>query len=231
MQSAQSSGRFVYVVGRFVVRPMIKLSTPARKLVGYLALCYGEASRVRAAESLWPDMPEEAGRANLRRSLWQVPRGWIDVVGDTLILNADCDMGAMRVAAATAISGGSLTFDQIDILSEDLLPGWHDEWATDKQDEIRSLRVQALEAACRSLCACGNHALAIQAGVAALLAEPLRESAAAALIEAHIAQNNRFDAIRCYRALAKRLDAELGVLPDNALSQRIESLQQTKLVA
>ena len=72
-------------------------------------------------------------------------------------------------------------------------------------EAFRMLRVQALEAACRTMAAAGHYALATQAGIAALSAEPLRESAAEALIEAHLAQRNRYDAMQCYKALARRL--------------------------
>jgi hypothetical protein len=40
------------------------------------------------------------------------------------------------------------------------------------------LPVQALEATCRTMALSGQHALATQAGAAAIAAEPLRESAA-----------------------------------------------------
>ena len=83
------------------------------------------------------------------------------------------------------------------------------------------LRVQALEAACRTMAAAGSHALATQAGAAAVAAEPLRESAAEALIEAHLAQRNRYEAMLCFRSLAQRLDLELGVSPDPILAQRM----------
>jgi DNA-binding SARP family transcriptional activator len=69
--------------------------------------------------------------------------------------------------------------------------------------------------------ASGQLTLATQAGAAALAAEPLRESAAEALIEAHLAQRNRFEALRCFRSLAQRLESELGVEPDPALVERL----------
>ena len=74
------------------------------------------------------------------------------------------------------------------------------------------------------MAAMGSHALATQAGTAALAAEPLRESAAEALIDAHLAQRNRYEAARCFRGLADRLREELGVLPDPALTRRLSSI-------
>ena len=54
----------------------------------------------------------------------------------------------------------------------------------------------------------------------AVAAEPLRESAAEALIDAHLAQRNRHQAVQCFRRLEQRLDEELGVEPDPALAAR-----------
>ena len=224
-------GRRISVVGRLGIHPMMKLSLPARKLIALLALRGGEAPRQAIADGLWPDMPEEAGRASLRRSLWQVPRGWIGAVGDSLMLEAECDLPEARAAAVRAIQGQPVTFDEIDILSSDVLPGWHDEWVLPVHEEFRTLRVQALEAACRTLLAHGNLPLAIQAGTAALIAEPLRESAAEALIEVHLAQHNRYEALRCYDALVKRLSDELSIPPMRELTDRLAAAGLARTVA
>jgi DNA-binding SARP family transcriptional activator len=71
------------------------------------------------------------------------------------------------------------------------------------------------------MAASGYFALATQAGAAAIAAEPLRESAAEALIMAHLAQRNRYDAAQCFRTLARRLQDELGVSPDPSLKKRL----------
>lgn len=224
-------GRTISVVGRLGIYPMTKLSLPARKLLVLLAVRGGETSRQAIADDLWPDMQEEAGRASLRRSLWQVPRGWVSAVADSLKLEADCDLPEARAAAVRAIEGQPVTFDEIDILSSDILPGWHDEWVLPVHSEFRTLRVQALEAACRTLLSHGNLPLAIQAGTAALMAEPLRESAAEALIDVHLAQHNRYEALRCYDALVKRLDEELSIPPMRELTNRLAAAGLTRNVA
>jgi DNA-binding SARP family transcriptional activator len=224
-------GRRISVVGRLGIYPMMKLSLPARKLIALLALRGGEASRQASADGLWPDMTEDSGRASLRRSLWQVPRGWVSVVGENLVLEAECDLPEARAAAVRAIGGEPVTFDEIDLLSSDVLPGWHDEWVLPIHDEFRTLRVQALEAACRTLLAHGNLPLAIQAGTAALMAEPLRESAAEAVIEVHLAQHNRYEALRCYDALVKRLQDELSVQPMRELTDMLAAAGLARTVA
>ncbi|WP_271590588.1 AfsR/SARP family transcriptional regulator [Bradyrhizobium sp. CCBAU 53415] len=216
--------RKVAILGRLGVYPMVRLSLPARRLLAYLALQGRPVSRTAAAGNLWLDLPEDAGRANLRRALWHVPRGWIEAVGDELALSADVDFARAQAVAAHALRGEALTYEDIVLLSNDVLPGWHEEWLIAGQEAFRLLRVEALEAACRMMTTSGDLALAAQAGMAALAAEPLRESAAEALIDAYLAQRNRYQAVQCYRSLAKRLACELGVAPDEALAKRVASI-------
>lgn len=216
--------RKVAVVGRLGVSPMVRLSLPGRRILAFLALRGEPVGRGVASAALWPDLPDETGRANLRRALWQVPRGWINPVGDELVLQAESDLAQAHRAAAAALNGEPLTLDEINRLSNDILPGWHEEWVLPAQDAFRLLRVQALETACRTMARTGNHALATQAGAAAVVAEPLRESAAEALIDAHLAQRNRYEAALCFRSLSRRLHDELGVSPDPTLTKRLVSI-------
>lgn len=219
----------VGIVGRLGVHPMVRLSLPARRILAYLALRGQPVARGVASADLWPDVIDEIGRANLRRALWHLPRGWVDAVGDELVLEAECDLARARQVAGRALGGEPLSFDEIALLSEDILPGWHEEWVLPAQDAFHLLRVQALEAACRTMAAAGSHALATQAGAAAVAAEPLRESAAEALISAHLAQRNRYEAAQCFRTLARRLRDELGVAPDPALSRRLVGIDLERL--
>lgn len=213
--------RRIAVVGRLGVYPMMRLSLPGRRLLAYLVLRRQPVARGLASAHLWPDVPDETGRANLRRALWHVPRGWIETIGDELVLDAVSDLSLAHQIAARALSGEPLALDEIALLSNDILPGWHEEWVLAEQDSFHMLRVQALESACRTMAASGQFDLAIQAGTAALEAEPLRESAAEALIDAHLMQHNRYQAAQCFRLLAQRLDDELGVEPDPALAARV----------
>ena len=216
-----NSKRIVGIVGGLGVYPMVRLSLPGRRLLAYLCLRSQTVSRNVVAADLWPDQPEEVGRANLRRALWHVPAGWISALGTELVLEADTDISRARQLAARAISGELLTLDDITLLSSDILPGWNEEWLIAAQDAFHLLRVQALEAACRTMMKSGNYVLATQAGAAAVAAEPLSESAVEALISAHLGQHNRHQAAQCFRSLEQRLRKELGVTPDPALSDRL----------
>ncbi|MEN2744258.1 AfsR/SARP family transcriptional regulator [Sinomonas halotolerans] len=211
---------------------MVRLALPARRVLAFLALHesgphQSAVPRGAAAEQLWPDVPEPHGRANLRRALWQLPHGWVESVGEDLVLDAEVDLHRARAVAAACLGGRHATLEEIALLSEDLLPGWHEEWATAAQDSFRQLRLQALEAVCRTMAGAGQHALATQAGIAALAAEPLSESAAEALIAAHLSQGNRYAALRCYRDFRRLLWDELGVDPAPALVARLTHVSGT----
>lgn len=213
--------RRIAIVGGLGIYPMVRLALHGRRLLAYLALRGKIVSRAAAAADLWPDVAEEVGRANLRRTLWHLPPGWVKTSSHELILEAEADVARARQAAARAMNGETLSFDEIALLSQDVLPGWHDEWLVGAQDAFRLLRVQALEEACRTMTARGQLALATQAGAAAVAAEPLCESAAEALINAHLAQRNRYQAAQCFNSLAARLRDELGVTPDPVLARRL----------
>jgi DNA-binding SARP family transcriptional activator len=217
----------VGLLGRLGVFPMVRLSLPGRRLIAYLALRGEPVMRRAAAAELWPEQCEEAGRANLRRALWTLPLGWVEASGDELVLQANTDFADAQHAAERAMLGEKLGFREIELLSQDVLPGWCEEWLIPMQERFRMLRVQALEAACRALLAAQEFALATQAGAAAMAAEPLRESAAEVLIDAHLAQRNRFEAVQCFRAFEKRLKLELGVAPHPSLLRRVESLRRS----
>lgn len=213
--------RLVAILGGLGVYPMVRLSLPGRRLIACLCLHGHPVPRNVVAAGLWPDQPEDVGRANLRRALWHLPVGWISAVGTDLVLEAETDLGRARHLAAQAISGEPLTLDDITLLSNDILPGWNEEWLLAAQDSFHLLRVQALEAACRTMAKAGNYVLATQAGAAAVAAEPLSESAVEALISAHLGQHNRHQAAVCFRGLEQRLRSELGVAPDPSLAERL----------
>lgn len=213
--------RRITIFGRLGVYPMMRLSLPGRRLLAYLAIRRQPVARSLASAQLWPDVADDAGRANLRRALWNVPHGWVATIGDELVLDAQCDLEDAHRSAARALAGEPLSLEEIALLSNDILPGWHEEWVLPQHDAFHMLRVQALEATCRTMASSGQYGLAIQAGAAAVAAEPLRESAAEALIDAHLAQRNRYQAVQCFRLLAQRLDHELGVEPDPALAARV----------
>jgi DNA-binding SARP family transcriptional activator len=86
-----------------------------------------------------------------------------------------------------------------------------------ERERFHQLRLHALEALCDRLTTAGRYGEAIDAGLAAVTAEPLRESAHRVLIKAHLAEGNQGEADRQYQLCRRLLRDELGVDPSNAL--------------
>jgi DNA-binding SARP family transcriptional activator len=81
--------------------------------------------------------------------------------------------------------------------------------------------MHSLEALCVRLTKAGRHALAIDAGLAAVACEPLRESAQRVLIEAHLAEGNVFEAVRQYDSFRALLRESLRIEPSAALRELV----------
>jgi DNA-binding SARP family transcriptional activator len=172
---------------------------------------------------LWPEFTEDRARANLRRALWRLPAGWVVPSGPDLVLNAEVDFRDASRIASSALESRLLDADQIKILTRDLLPGWYEDWVLSEQDQYHLRRIQALEEACRTAARARQFWLATTAGLAAVCAEPLRESAVTVLVEAHLLEGNRFEAARRYRAYEERLRRELDAEPGAELHHMMAS--------
>jgi DNA-binding SARP family transcriptional activator len=64
----------------------------------------------------------------------------------------------------------------------------------------------------------------VQAGLAGVSGEPLRESARRALIEAHLAEHNVAAALREYEVFTQLLRTELGLEPSDEIRALIHGL-------
>ena len=78
--------------------------------------------------------------------------------------------------------------------------------------------LHALELLTAELSSSGRHAQAIQAALAAVRIEPLRETSHAALIRAHLAEGNRSEAMRQFSRCRELLFHELGVEPPESIT-------------
>jgi len=104
-------------------------------------------------------------------------------------------------------------------MGDELLPDWYDDWVIVDRERLRQLRLHVLDSMCRQLSSRGLHFEAIDVGLMAIAAEPLRESAHRALIEAHLAERNVAEARRQYVSYALLLrDAGCGT-PSPSLTQ------------
>lgn len=109
-------------------------------------------------------------------------------------------------------------------LHGDLLPDWDEEWILLDRERFRQLRLHALEAQCERLSSAGRYGEALEAGLAALDAEPLRDSARRAVVRVHVREGNVVEALRAYRAYERLLESELGLRPSSAMRRLISEL-------
>jgi DNA-binding SARP family transcriptional activator len=191
-----------------------------QRLLALLALSHDRPlTRAHVAGSLWPDTTSSRAFSSLRstlrglRSLDPLVRvdvesvrlspgvhvDWVEAVGHARrILDGDTRVPALRA---------------VQLLRRGLLTDWCEEWLDAEQHSFLQLRVHALETLCLQLSQDGRHALAVEAGLAAVACEPLRESAHRALIRAHLAEGNHFDAMAQFRRFERDLRTELGLSP------------------
>jgi DNA-binding SARP family transcriptional activator len=115
-----------------------------------------------------------------------------------------------------------LNMETLSFLSADILPDWYEEdWVVLHRERYHQLRLHALEAMCDRFTAARRYGEAVEAGLAAVRAEPLRESAHRTLVRAHLAEGNRFEANRQYHNCRRLLHAELGLEPSPGLRELI----------
>jgi len=199
----------------------IHVTMSAQRLLAFLALNDRAVGRLFVAGSLWPDSTEDHASANLRSALWRLhSTGW-DLVLATrswmkLAPAIRIDVRDMGQQATRLINGSGMRYPGdfvIESLASDLLPGWYDDWVLNERERLRQLRLHALEALCDTLTSLRRFGQAIEAGLAAISADPLRESAWRMLIKAHVAEGNLGEAARLYRSFQRRAAEELGVVP------------------
>jgi DNA-binding SARP family transcriptional activator len=199
------------------------LSTDERRLLAVLAASPAPPSARSLATLLWPELATDTALGTLlgvQDSLGDLidtqggrPRlaDWIEVdLARALVLLRGWQHDPFQVDSA------SLT-ELVELLSQDLLPGWGDAWARHERDRLHQVQLHALESLCTRLTALGQHELAIRAGGYVVAAEPLREEARRALIEAHLAAGNVSEAVHQYDKFVQTC-AKLGLVPGAELS-------------
>jgi DNA-binding SARP family transcriptional activator len=210
----------------------LRLPMNAQRLVAFVALHERPSPRLFVAGSLWTDADEHRSNASLRSALWRV-----GLVASDLLTASKSHLSiapsvtvdvreAVNTARKVLDASHPARLDEIDggFLTADLLSGWYDDWIIVERERLRQLMLHALELLCLRLSCAGKHAQAIDAGIAAVEAEPLRESAHRALIQAHLGEGNFGEAARQYRACRELLKHDLNVEPSPLLRDLMRGL-------
>lgn len=210
---------------------VVRVAFSAQRLVAFVALQDRAVRRLHASGMLWTDAPEQRASSSLRSALWRTPsphgRPLIEASSTHLWLNPAVQVDFHEVVSRAALllhreDGLQATDDvsgQLRQFGDDLLPDWYEDWLLAERERFRQLRLHALEAICHRLTNVGRYALALEAGLAAVACEPLRESAQRQVIRVHLKEGNATEALRQYRSYARLLANELGARPSPSMEQ------------
>lgn len=225
----------VSLLGGFSVRvggKGLALPKHSRRVLAYLCLdkaSEDDCDRGILAERLWPDSTAERSRASLRTALWRIRRECLPLLetqNDRVMLGDDVavDVHQYRRHAERLLAERSdCPRERANLMARncELLPGWDETWLLLAREQLRQLRLHALETSGRRLADHGRYPEAIDVMLAVVDEEPLRESAQTALIEAHLCEGNVIEARRQFDGFAALLWRELGVRPSPELFRRV----------
>lgn len=207
--------------------PTIVLPAESQRLLAFLALKGRAVRRGVVAGTLWPVATEQHASSSLRSALARLhgpARIAVEATALDLGLSSTVRVDlwdSLGLARRLLAPEGPPTPDAVSVtiqaLSRELLPDWYDEWVLVEAEDWRQLRLHALEALADRLTARANYGEAAAAALAAVRAEPLRESPRASLIRVHIAEGNPSEAVREFARYGELLKLELGVEPTERL--------------
>ncbi|WP_200939329.1 AfsR/SARP family transcriptional regulator [Arthrobacter sp. Leaf337] len=200
----------------------LELPPSAERLVAFLALQLRPALRSHVAGLLWGDRDDGRAAGCLRSTIWRTNSGHaapvIDASRSRIVLHGNVSVDARDAAtAARAQLAGGPPVDPA-MLTGELLPGWYEDWVLVERERLRQLCLEGMEQMAQTLLEDGQAHLAVEAALAVVAAEPLRESAHRVLIDAHFSMGNRVAALRQFDQCRALLAAELGLQPGEALA-------------
>jgi DNA-binding SARP family transcriptional activator len=212
---------------------ILEVPLVVQRVVAFLALQHRPVHRLVVSGTLWMESGEDHASASLRTALWRLHRIVEDLVmpsGSTLCLAADVGVDvrdAERRAELLLRSPEEWCRRDLLVLGSDgdVLPDWYEDWVIAARERYRQLRLHALEALCRALAEAGAHAEAVNAGLAAVAGEPLRESSRRALMAAHLAQGNVCEALREYELFRRQLSDAVGLEPSERMQMMVARLR------
>jgi DNA-binding SARP family transcriptional activator len=235
--SLGGGGSRVLLVGGFQLvegEAQVALAEGSQRLLALLAVRGRPMKRVLVAGTLWPEVTESRAYASLRSALsrlYGAVRDAVEVNPSDLRLSSSVrvDLRESQALAHRLLEAANQPLKETDLsgaaiaaLSGELLPDWYDDWVLLEAEDWRQLRLHALEALARLLTAAGRYGDAAAAALAAVRADPLRESAHATLISVHLAEHNPSEALREFKRYQKLLRAELDIEPTDQLRDLLE---------
>jgi DNA-binding SARP family transcriptional activator len=172
---------------------------------------------------------QEQAYGSLRATIWNARRlhcHLIEASSTHVALSplVHVDVRELEQCAERVLRGdGPLLGPDIELLAHasELLPDWYEDWVLDEREQLHELRLLALESAAENLIAAHRNSEASIAALAAVNAEPLRESAYYVLVRASLAAGNLAQAHRHFSTFRVRLNQRLGLEPSPRMLELI----------
>jgi WD40 repeat protein/DNA-binding SARP family transcriptional activator len=218
-------------------------SLKGQALLCYLAVTRRPHSRAALAGLLWPELPEDDARTNLRSvlaKLQKVVAPHLSVTRETVAFNpaspywldVESFLDALRRAAATPAAVGLLG-DAVDLYRGDFLEGFSirdaaafEEWVLGERQYLQGLVVDVLHRLAATCTRQGDYNSASSYLNRLLALEPWREEAHRQLMQLLALSGQRSAALNQYEVMRRVLESELGVAPEaetQALYEQIRS--------
>lgn len=243
LRSQPASATSLSLVRDFEVRhngAVVPVPPIAQRVLCFLALNARPVRRPFVSGCLWPDADERHASARLRSALWRVPSP-----GDQPIVSTSTthlwldpavavDLPLLMEQSVTMFDPGAASLEWSDVArvlwfyGHDLLTGWYDEWAIAERERFRQVRLHVLDQVGERLFSDGRHHEALEVALAAVAAEPLRESAHRLLLRVHLREGNVAEAFRQYRTYADHLDRELGAIPSPVMTDLLAPYRRAR---
>lgn len=208
----------------------------AKSIVKLLAI--SPASQVHrdvALDTLWPELEPDAALNNLHKTLYVARRAlepgvsgpgrFIRFQGDTIGLEIDGDESIdaqrfeARAEAARSSGDPSAYRAALDEYQGELLPeDRYEEWSIPRRDELAQAFQSLLSEYADLAESAGETDEAVSALQKLISAEPSLESAHLRLMRLYANSGNRHQAIRQYQSLARTLQSEFGLEPEEAVT-------------
>ena len=178
------------------------------------------------------DGSQEHAHGCLRTTLWRLPPLPVPIVeitsthvslSEVVVVDVRAiDESAERILQASA----EPTPDDVEQLARagELLPDWYEDWILEERDHLAQLRLVALEVAGERLVQAGRYPEATVAALAAVYADPLRESAQRLLIRAYLGDGNVAGALRQFSAFRTQLGRHVGLEPSPQMLELVRGV-------
>jgi DNA-binding SARP family transcriptional activator len=220
------------LLGGFELRAgtrQVELPFRVQRLAAFLALANRRLHRAYVSGRLWLDATQDQAFGSLRAALWEARRfanPLVEATNTHVALSPFVVVDAHEFSACAdrLLDEDTVRWNDVGYLSRmgnELLPDWYEDWVVEQRDQLRERRALALEAASAGLIREQRYAQASSAALAAITADPLRESAYELLICSYLASGNASGARRQFERLETRLRG-IGLQP----TYRIENLMR-----